>query len=74
MSDFIVQGNNYVSNSVSISRNIDEQIGVVSGNSSYSVLSNFISDNITCNYLQIEDCCFEYSDHNPVVMRFDLIP
>lgn len=47
MSDFIVQGNNYVSNSVSISRNIDEQIGVVSGNNSYSVLSNFISDNIT---------------------------
>lgn len=33
-----------------------------------------ISDNITCNYLQIEDCGFEYSDHNPVVMRFELKP
>ena len=31
-----------------------------------------VSDNIECTYVQVVDTGFEYSDHNPVVMKFTL--
>ena len=37
------------------------------------VLDSFIiSDNVQCNYTQVMDTGFLYSDHNPVVLRFEL--
>ena len=37
------------------------------------ILDGFIiSDNVTCNYVQNMDEKFEYTDHNPVVMKFQL--
>ena len=37
------------------------------------VLDGFIiSDNVKCNYTQVMDTGFLYSDHNPVILRFSL--
>ncbi|MBR2779257.1 MAG: endonuclease/exonuclease/phosphatase family protein [Firmicutes bacterium] len=33
-----------------------------------------VSDNVRCNYVQTVDTGFQYSDHNPVVLRFELLP
>ena len=39
------------------------------------ILDGFvISDNVSCNYVQIQDEGFKYTDHNPVVMKFTLKP
>jgi len=38
------------------------------------VLDGFlISDNISCEYVQNMDCGYEFTDHNPVVMKFMLM-
>lgn len=37
------------------------------------ILDGFIvSDNVTCEYVQNIDTAYQYTDHNPVVMRFSL--
>ena len=37
------------------------------------ILDGFIvSDNVTCEYVQNIDAAFQYTDHNPVVMKFKL--
>lgn len=47
MSDFINKGNNYTSNSIIVSRNLDERVGVINNNSSYSAFSNLIISNMS---------------------------
>ena len=38
------------------------------------ILDGFIvSDNVKCNYVQNIDTGYQYTDHNPVVMKFELI-
>ncbi len=45
----------------------------VPGKSFTVILDGFIvSDNITCKYVQNIDEAFKYTDHNPVVMKFEL--
>ena len=34
----------------------------------------FVSENVECTYVQNIDTAFAYSDHNPVVMKFNLKP
>ena len=45
----------------------------VPGKSFTVILDGFIvSDNVTCKYVQNIDKAFKYTDHNPVVMKFEL--
>ena len=38
------------------------------------ILDGFIvSDNVKCNYVQNIDAGYQYTDHNPVVMKFELV-
>jgi len=62
---------NYAEGLVASTRNTD----IPYSEKSFTVtLDGFIiSDNIKCNYVQVKDHGFEYTDHNPVVMRFELI-
>lgn len=62
----------YAEGMVSTSRNTDIPY---SKDSFVVILDGFIiSDNISCNYVQNMDTGYEYSDHNPVVMKFTLKP
>ena len=56
---------------VSTTRNTDVPYGK---NSFLVILDGFIiSDNITCHYVQNVDTGYEYTDHNPVVVQFELM-
>ena len=62
----------YADGMVSTSRNTDIPY---SEESFVVILDGFvISDNITCQYVQNMDTGYQYTDHNPVVMKFTLNP
>ncbi len=70
--DGFVKCTDYADGMVPSTRNTD----IPYSEDSFTVtLDGFIvSDNVRCNYVQTVDTGFQYSDHNPVVLRFELLP
>ena len=61
----------YAEGMVSSTRNTDIPY---SESSFTAILDGFIvSDNISCEYVQNIDTAYQYTDHNPVVMKFKLL-
>ena len=69
--DGITKCTNYAEGMIPSTRYTNEPY--VPGKSFTVILDGFIvSDNITCKYVQNIDEAFKYTDHNPVVMKFEL--
>ena len=62
----------YAEGMVSTSRNTD----IPYSEKSFTVILDgfIVSDNVSCSYVQNIDTGYQYTDHNPVVMKFNLKP